>query len=133
MSRRTLIIMRLKFQVINICAVTAQLINIFGLAAWIVQCLFFFNPNFQASNLLLWLHRLVCVGPGRKLPKSVFLCRGLYQANEFSVRVALQETSKISLISENFEILFLHVQGKVIASYPFFTYRTCGLSVTRIL
>ena len=33
-----------------------------------VQFLFFLNPQFQASNLLLWLYRLVCVRPGR-LPR----------------------------------------------------------------
>ena len=33
-------------------------------AARIVQSLLFLNPKFPASSLLLWLYRLVCVGPG---------------------------------------------------------------------
>ena len=35
------------------CAVTAQLICAFVFTAWIVQLLFFLNPKFQASSLLL--------------------------------------------------------------------------------
>ena len=38
----------------------------FVFATWIVHFLFFLNPKFQASSLLLCLYRLVCVGPGRK-------------------------------------------------------------------
>ena len=37
----------------NNCAVTAQLIRVFIFATQIVQFLFFLNPKFQASNLLL--------------------------------------------------------------------------------
>ena len=40
-------------------------------ASRIVQSLFFINPKFQASSHLLWLYRLVCVGPGQK-PKRWF-------------------------------------------------------------
>ena len=29
-------------------------------ATWIVQFLFFLNPKFPASSLLVWLYRLVC-------------------------------------------------------------------------
>ena len=32
------------------------------------------DPKFQASSLLLWLSRPVCVGPGRKLKLLVFSC-----------------------------------------------------------
>ena len=35
------------------CAVTAQLISVFVFATQIVQSLFFLNPEFQASSLLL--------------------------------------------------------------------------------
>ena len=43
----------------------------------IVQSLFFLNPKFQASSYLLWLYGPVCVGPGRKPQKHVFLGCGL--------------------------------------------------------
>ena len=45
-------------------------------ATWIVQSLYFLNPKFQASSQLLWLHSLVCVGPGRKPRRPVFSQRG---------------------------------------------------------
>ena len=48
------------------CAVTAQLFSAFVFATQVVQFLFFLNPKFQVSSLLLWLYRLVCVGPGKK-------------------------------------------------------------------
>ena len=35
-------------------------------AIWIVQSLYYLNPKFQASSHYLWLHSLVCVGPGQK-------------------------------------------------------------------
>ena len=52
---------------------TARLISAFVFAAEIVQYLFFLNPKFQGSSLLLRLYRLVCVGPGRKPKLLVFL------------------------------------------------------------
>ena len=57
------------------CTVTAQLISVFVFATWIAQFLFYYIPKFQASSLLLWLYRPVCVRPGRNLQKSVFSCR----------------------------------------------------------
>ena len=57
-------------------AVTAKLISTFVFATWIVHSLFFLNPKFQASNHLLWLHSLVCVGPGWKPRRPVFSHRG---------------------------------------------------------
>ena len=42
----------------------------------IVQFLFFLNPKFQASSLLLSLYSPVCVGPGRKSRRPVFSRRG---------------------------------------------------------
>ena len=47
-------------------AVTAKLISAFVFATRIVQVLFFLNPTFQASSLLMSLYRPVCVGPVRK-------------------------------------------------------------------
>ena len=44
-----------------------QAISAFVFATRIEQFLFYLYPNFQASSLTLWLYRLVCVRPGRKL------------------------------------------------------------------
>ena len=41
-------------------------VSAFVFATYIVQSFFFLNPKFQASSHLLWLHSLVCFGPGRK-------------------------------------------------------------------
>ena len=60
------------------CAVTAQLISAFVFATRIVQILFF-NPKFQASSLFLRLYRPVCVAPGRKPKRPVFLRPGSYR------------------------------------------------------
>ena len=57
-------------------AVTAKLISAFVFATWIVQFLYFLNPEFHASSHLLWLYRPVCVGPGRKPQRQVFSERG---------------------------------------------------------
>ena len=48
----------------------------FVFATRIVLFLFFLNPKFQASSLLLRLYRPVCVGPGRKPRRPVFSRRG---------------------------------------------------------
>ena len=47
-------------------AVTAKLISAYVFATRIVQYLYFLNPKFPASSHLLWLLRLVRVGPVRK-------------------------------------------------------------------
>ena len=57
-------------------AVTAKQISAFVFATRIVQSLYYLNPKFQASNHLLWLYSLVCVGPGRKPRRPVFSQRG---------------------------------------------------------
>ena len=49
-------------------AVTAKLISAFVFATRIVHFLFFLNPKFQASSLLLCLYSLICVRPVRKSP-----------------------------------------------------------------
>ena len=59
-------------------AVTAKLIRTFVFATRMVQSLFFLNPKFQVTSYLLWLHSLVCVGPGRKPRRPVFSERGSY-------------------------------------------------------
>ena len=60
------------------CAVTAQLISAFVFATRIVQFLFYLNPKFQDSSLLLWLYRSVCVRHGRKPRRPVFSRRGSF-------------------------------------------------------
>ena len=39
----------------NRCTITAHLIRAVVFATWIVQFLYFINPNFKASGHLLWL------------------------------------------------------------------------------
>ena len=66
-------------------AVTAKLISAFVFATWIVQFLFFLNPKIQASSHLLKLHRLVCVRPGWKPRRPVFLRFGSYHNDKESI------------------------------------------------
>ena len=54
-------------------AVTVKLISAFVIATQIEQSLFFLNPKFQASSHVLWMYSPVCVGPGRKPRRPVFL------------------------------------------------------------
>ena len=54
-------------------AVTGKLISAFVFATRIVQSLYFLNPKIQASGHLLWLYSPVCVEPGRKHRRPVFL------------------------------------------------------------
>ena len=54
---------------------TAKLISSFVFATRILQSLYFLNPKFQASSHLLWLYSPVCVRPGRKPRRPVFLYR----------------------------------------------------------
>ena len=62
-------------------AVTAKLISAFVFDTWIAQFLYFLNPKFPTSNHLLCLHSLVCVGPGGKPGRPVFLHRGTFYVN----------------------------------------------------
>ena len=57
---------------------TAQLISAFVFATRIEQFLFFLNLKFQASIILVSLYRPVCVRPGQKPQRPVFLRRGSY-------------------------------------------------------
>ena len=57
--------------------VTTKLISAFVFATRIVYFLFLY-PKFQASSLLLWLYRPVCVRPGWKPRRPVFSRRGSY-------------------------------------------------------
>ena len=52
------------------CAVTAQLISAFVFAKQIVQLLLYLYPKFQASRLLLWLYRSVCIRTQSEPSKS---------------------------------------------------------------
>ena len=66
--------------------ITAKLISAFVFATQIVQSLYFLNLKFQASNHLLWLCSLVCVGPGRKPRRPVFSQRGSYRCRSLCRR-----------------------------------------------
>ena len=57
-------------------AVTAQLISTFVFVTRIIRFVFYLNPKFQASILLLWLYSLVCVRPGRKPLSLLFFLTG---------------------------------------------------------
>ena len=48
---------------------------------YIVQSLFFLNPKFKASIHLLWLYSPVCVGPGWKPWRQIFLSPGSFITN----------------------------------------------------
>ena len=50
----------------------------FVFAIWKEQSFYFLNPKFRASSHPLWLHNLVCVGPGRNPRRPVFSERGSY-------------------------------------------------------
>ena len=60
-------------------AVTTKLISAFVFAIRIVQSLYYLYTKFQASSHLVYLHSLVCVGPGRKPRRRVFSRRGSSQ------------------------------------------------------
>ena len=60
------------------CAVTAQLINAFVFATRIVQFLLYLHLKLQASSLLLWLYRPVCIRRDRKPKLLVFLYTGSF-------------------------------------------------------
>ena len=49
-----------------------QLNSAFVFATRLVQSLYFLNPKFHGSSLLLWLYSLVCVRPGWKSRRPVF-------------------------------------------------------------
>ena len=51
---------------------------LFSLYAQLVQFPCFLNPKSQAPSLNLRLYRLVCIGPGQKPQRTVFLCCGSY-------------------------------------------------------
>ena len=59
-------------------AVTVKLISAFVFATLIVQSLYFLNLKFQATRHPLWLYSPVCVRPGWKPRRTVFLRRGSY-------------------------------------------------------
>ena len=61
-----------------------KLISAFVFATRVVQFLFFLNPKFQASNLLLRLYRPVCVTPGLKSGRPVLWHRSSYDTKVWS-------------------------------------------------
>ena len=87
--------------------VTAQLISAFVFATLIVQILCFLNPKFPASNQLLWLYSLVCVGCCRKPKLLVFSHTGSILF--FSAAVAQDMLSEVESYSDTFEGMYKYV------------------------
>ena len=84
----------------------------------IVHALYYLNPKFQASSHLLWLYRPVCVGPGRKPRRPVFLQRGSFD-NRIGCSTCLLSPSGTSRslviieIHEKRQILIIGTSHKV--------------------
>ena len=74
-----------------------QLISAFVFATRLIQFLFFLNPKFQACSHLLWLHKPVCVGPGRTVETKllVFSCGGSYGTRILVSGIMLYQTCNI--------------------------------------
>ena len=89
-------------------AVTATQISVFVFAIRIVQFLYYLNPKFQASSHLLWLYSPLCVGPGRKPRRPVFLERGssIRRAGTSSVCLTKTEVKTNWLISLAYEAAY---------------------------
>ena len=60
-----------------------------------MQSLYFLNPKFQASSHLLWSNSPVCVGPGRKPRRPVFL-------QEAHIYLLIQLLLKVRYLSYSF-------------------------------
>ena len=82
-----------------------------------VQFLFYLNPKFQASSLLLGLYRPICVRPGRKSQRPVFSLCGSYvsilkcqgQMNLFGYTLPLNNLIKEEQVSLNqLKISYVH-------------------------
>ena len=82
----------------QLCSVTAQVISAFVFLTQIVQSLFYLNTKFQASSLLEWLYRPVCVRPGPKPKLLVCSCKAhlnlflLKSQTEMSVKNVKEQT-----------------------------------------
>ena len=74
----------------------AKLISAFVFATRIVHFLFFLNPKFQASSLLLWLYSLICVGHVRK-PHCWFSHETAHLYNAAEERIAAQYVLEVEL------------------------------------
>ena len=55
-----------------------------------IEFLFYLYPKFQATSLRLWLYSPVCVGPGRKPGRPVFLHRGSYEYDIISSALCMK-------------------------------------------
>ena len=51
-----------------------------------VQSIYFLNPKFQASSLLLWQYSPLCVGPGQKPRRPVFSQQGSFDNRSLTPR-----------------------------------------------
>ena len=72
----------------------------------IVQFLFYLNPNFQASNLLLCLYRLSCIRPGWKPKLLDFLCKSSHTMSVIILRVfpGAQKYAFLPLLGSNYQM-----------------------------
>ena len=82
------------------CEVSEQLTSVFLFAAQIVQTLVFFKSEFQASSLLQWMYKPVCVAPVRKLKLLVFSCEGSFPLLRISILSRFKQ-----IVEKSFECL----------------------------
>ena len=80
---------------------TAKLIGLFVFATRIVHFLFFLNPKYQASSHLLKLHRPVCIRPGWKPRRPVFLCRGSFFPMNLLPLISIHDAKCLQLAVES--------------------------------
>ena len=69
----------------HLCAITARPINTFDFCTRIVLSLYLIITKFQASSLFVSLYRPVCVGPGWKPRRPVFLLLVAYILFQFQM------------------------------------------------
>ena len=82
------------------------MVSAFVFATRIVQSLFYLNTKFQASSLLLWLYRPVCVGPVRK-PYCWFSTRWLIYQGETDTCVQCRTT----ISNQNSKTFFIQLSS----------------------
>ena len=100
-------------------AVTAQPISEFVVPTWI----YFLNPKFRASSHPLWLHNLVCVGPGREPWRPVFSERGLYAVGGIDMTsMMLEKLRRLRNLSSYYKYKCLKVQQKTVCRFQWVYY-----------
>ena len=61
-----------------------EAVQLFVFPTKLEQSLYFLNPKFQASSHILWLYSPVCVGPGRKPRRPVFVHNEAHMVKRFT-------------------------------------------------